>query len=142
MGRRMMLAVVVAVIGGVLTGETKLPSTFGPMDLKHKVKGVTFIQENIWQPGASTGWHTHPGFSLVTVTAGTVTVYDGDDPNCEPQQYGVGKTFIDPASNGVPHLIRNEGTEVAKTTAVQLVPYQLRSSRRTNSDQPQQCGVL
>ena len=30
----------------------------------------------------STGWHTHPGPSLVIVTQGTVTEYDGDDPNC------------------------------------------------------------
>src|SRR5437899_1949650 len=28
---------------------------------------------NVWQPGGSTGWHTHPGHTLIFVTAGTVT---------------------------------------------------------------------
>jgi len=29
------------------------------------------------------GWHTHPGHSLITLTAGTVTAYGGNDPNYE-----------------------------------------------------------
>src|ERR1035438_1097914 len=39
---------------------------------------------NVWQAGGTTGWHTHPGHTLIIVTAGTITHYDGDDPNCTP----------------------------------------------------------
>src|SRR5207253_1514733 len=52
-----------------------------------------FVQNNIWPPGGSTGWHTHPGHSLITVTAGTVTAYEGNDPDCKPHVYTVGMGF-------------------------------------------------
>ena len=48
------------------------------------------VQNNLWVPGGSTGWHTHPGHSLIIVTAVTVTAYDGDDPSCTPKTYTVG----------------------------------------------------
>ena len=32
-----------------------------------------YIVQNTFPVGAHTGWHTHPGPSLVTVTAGTIT---------------------------------------------------------------------
>jgi hypothetical protein len=40
-----------------------------------KTQGTSdvYVQSNVWQPGGSTGWHTHPGHSLIIVTAGTVT---------------------------------------------------------------------
>ena len=38
-----------------------------------------YVQSNVWAPGGSTGWHTHPGHSLIIVTAGTVTTYEGHD---------------------------------------------------------------
>src|SRR5262245_43037348 len=52
-------------------------------------RGMTdvYVQSNTWQPGGSTGWHTHPGPSLVIVTSGTVTAYDGDDTTCTPHVY-------------------------------------------------------
>src|SRR3954469_14722184 len=42
-----------------------------------KTKGASdlYVQNNVWSPGGSTGWHTHPGHSLIIVTAGTVTGY-------------------------------------------------------------------
>ena len=49
-----------------------------------------YVQSNVWQPGGSTGWHTHPGHSLIIVTAGTVTAYEGDDPDCTPHVYTAG----------------------------------------------------
>ena len=81
-----------------------------------------YVQSNVWQPGGSTGWHTHPGHSLITVTAGTVTAYEGDDPDCKPHVYTVGMGFVDHGGAHV-HIIRNESaTDVAQTVAVQLIP--------------------
>ena len=73
------------------------------------------------QPGGSTGWHTHPGHSLIIVTAGTITAYEGDDPECKPTVHTQGMGFVD-AGAGHVHNIRNEGDVVAQTIAVQLMP--------------------
>ncbi len=32
-----------------------------------------YVQSNVWDPGGDTGWHSHPGHSLIIVTAGTLT---------------------------------------------------------------------
>ena len=88
-----------------------------------------YEQQNTWDPSTcggcvpSTGWHTHPGPSLVIVTQGTVTEYDGDDPTCTPHVYSANGTnaFID-IGGGAVHIVRDESGAVAKTIAVQLVP--------------------
>lgn len=87
-----------------------------------RTKGASdmYVQSNVWQPGGSTGWHTHPGHSLIVVTAGTLTAYDGHDPDCKPKVYTVGMGFVDPGAGHV-HLIRNEGTIPASSIAVQLI---------------------
>jgi len=90
-----------------------LQKTKGPSDL--------YVQSNVWQIGGTTGWHTHPGHSLVTVTAGTLTNYDGDDPTCTGKVYTVGMTFVDEGGEHS-HLVKNEGFVEARTTAVQLIP--------------------
>lgn len=80
-----------------------------------------YVQSNVWQPGGTTGWHTHPGHSLIIVTAGTVTEYDGADPDCKPHIYTRNMTFIDHGGTHI-HIIRNEGDAIAQTTAIQLIP--------------------
>ncbi|HWY69808.1 MAG TPA: hypothetical protein VNX88_14150 [Terriglobales bacterium] len=55
-----------------------------------------YVQSTVWQAGGSTGWHTHSGHSLIIVTAGTVTDYDGNDPDCKPYVYKQGMGFVDP----------------------------------------------
>jgi hypothetical protein len=103
-----------------------------------KTKGSSdlYIQSNVWQPGGSTGWHTHPGHSLIIVTAGTVTAYDGSDPHCKPHVYTQNMTFVDPGGDHV-HIIRNEGTVAAATTAVQLIP--AGAVRRIDAPDPGNC---
>ncbi len=88
-----------------------------------KTKGDSdlYVQSNVWIPGGTSGWHTHPGHSLITVTAGTVTAYEGDDPTCTPKVYTVGMTFVDEGGEHV-HVIRNEGAVAARTITVQLLP--------------------
>lgn len=88
-----------------------------------KTKGASdlYVQSNVWAPGGTSGWHTHPGHSLITVTAGTVTAYEGDDPSCTPKVYTTGMTFADPGGDHV-HVLRNEGAVEARTITVQLIP--------------------
>ncbi|HZJ55289.1 MAG TPA: cupin domain-containing protein [Myxococcaceae bacterium] len=95
-----------------------------------------YVQDNTWDPGGSTGWHTHPGASLIIVTQGTVTAYEGDDPACTPHVYTAGDTFVD-SGGGHVHLIRNETAAAAKTIAVQLVPHG--PMRRIDAAAPGNC---
>jgi hypothetical protein len=108
-----------------------LQRTKGPSDL--------YVQNNLWLPGGSTGWHTHPGHSLIIVTAGTVTAYDGDDPSCTPTTYTVGMGFVDAGGDHV-HLLRNEDSVDARTVAVQLIP--AGAVRRIDAEGPAACSHL
>ena len=105
-----------------------LQQTKGPSDL--------FIQNNVWQPGGSTGWHTHPGRSLIIVTEGTVTEYMSDDPECKPHIYTQGMGFVDHGGDHI-HLIRNESTVQASTIALQLIPQG--TERRIDAPAPENC---
>src|SRR5271170_7042098 len=80
-----------------------------------------YVQSNVWQSGGSTGWHTHPGRSLIIVTAGRVTDYLADDLECRPHVYTTGMTFVDHGGSHA-HIVRNEGNVVAQSIAVQLIP--------------------
>ena len=106
-----------------------LQRTKGPSDL--------YVQSNVWIPGGSTGWHTHPGHSLIIVTAGTVTAYEGEDPSCTPKTYTVGMGFVDEGGDHV-HLLRNEESADARTVAVQLIP--AGAVRRIDAEGPAACS--
>jgi hypothetical protein len=96
-----------------------------------------YVQSNVWAPGGTTGWHTHPGHSLIIVTAGTVTVYDGHDASCGPHTYTVGMGFVDAGGEHV-HVIRNEGAVEARTITVQVIP--AGAVRRVDAPDPGHCG--
>jgi hypothetical protein len=107
-----------------------LQQTKGPSDL--------YIQNNVWQPGGSTGWHTHPGHSLIIVTEGSVTEYEGGDPECKPHVYTQHMGLVDPGGDHV-HIIRNEGTVPASTISVQLIPSG--KERRIDAAEPGNCHL-
>ncbi len=118
-----------------------------------KTKGQSdlYVQSNTW-PGvnamtgavASTGWHTHPGHSLIIVTSGTLTEYDAD---CTPHVYAFvqgqpAPTFVDPGHGHV-HIVRNEGSAPASSIAVQLVPYDpKKANRRIDAPAPATCSNI
>ena len=79
-------------------------------------KDVVISQFTI-APGASTGWHVHPGPTFVIVTAGTLTRYEGSDPSCTGVAYGPNAGFVE--APGDVHIARHEGT----TTVVGMAAY-------------------
>jgi hypothetical protein len=82
------------------------------------------------RPGSS-GWHTHPGSSLVKVTAGVISLYDAQ--LCTATQLVVGQTFVD-EGGGHLHLVRNETANAAEVSVVQIMPRGL--PRRIDATQP------
>jgi hypothetical protein len=115
-----------------------LPANFWEAKLKTKGLSDVYVQSNVWAPGGTTGWHTHPGHSLITVTAGAVTAYEGDDPSCTGRVYTPGMGFVDPGGDHV-HVLRNEGSVEARTITVQLIP--AAATRRIDAPDPgNNCG--
>jgi hypothetical protein len=74
---------------------------------KTKGRSDLYVQSNVWPAVnpttgvvASTGWHTHPGHSLIIVTSGSITDYMAD---CIPHVYTFvqgqpAPTLVDPGS--------------------------------------------
>lgn len=69
-----------------------------------------------YEPGESTGWHSHVGLHAVAVTAGRLTIYDS---NCEPTTYSPGQPFV--GGNDV-HLARNETDQPVQMVVTYIVP--------------------
>ncbi|HYM82601.1 MAG TPA: cupin domain-containing protein, partial [Candidatus Dormibacteraeota bacterium] len=112
-----------ATYGDIFSHAHTIPAAWDEL-ISTKGSSDLYVQQNTWQPGGSTGWHTHPGPSFVIVTKGSVTVYDGDDPACTPHVFTAGtpdNAFIDRGAGHV-HLVRNETKSVAQAIAVQLIP--------------------
>ena len=103
-----------------MSKPTRLPEHWNAQ-LKTHGQSDVYVVDNKFAPGGTSGWHSHPGPSLILVVAGTVTNYPGDDPSCTPQVYTKGDGFIDPGS-GDAHMLRNETSAPAETIAVQLLP--------------------
>jgi quercetin dioxygenase-like cupin family protein len=107
--------------------------------LRLRTQGLSdaYVVDNKFAVGADTGWHSHPGPSIVFVVAGTMTNYSSDAPGCAPHVYPAGTSFVDPGGADS-HLLRNEGTVPAETIAFQLIP--ANATRRIDEPVPPGCG--
>jgi hypothetical protein len=91
------------------------------VDFKAKTKEATdiVVQRHDFLPGAVTGWHQHPGPIFITVTQGTLTFYERDDPTCSPHVVTAGHGYVD-TGNG--HIGKNETSQPAQDVAVAIAP--------------------
>ena len=89
-----------------------------------------------YAPGETSGWHSHPGLHLVTVIAGTLTVYG---PDCQPRTYGPGQPYI--GGDSV-HLAANEGEVPVEMGVTYLTtPGQSMAGFRVPHQAPPACPV-
>ena len=97
------------------------------------------VRQHDYQPGSTTGWHSHPGPIFITVTRGTLTYYEQDDPACTPHVVSAdspNNAFVD---TGHGHVVRNLSGQVAQDISVITAP--VGGAFRTNLDAPQpNCG--
>ena len=70
-------------------------------------------------PGGHTGWHSHPGPSIISVVSGQATEFLGDDPTT-PNVYAAGTAFVDDGTDT--HIIVNEGATNLVLVAFQILP--------------------
>jgi hypothetical protein len=77
------------------------------------------VRRHDYEPHSTTGWHSHPGPVFITVTQGTLTHYDYDDPTCTPHTLSAGQGFVD---DGHGHVVRNETDQPAQDMSVIIAP--------------------
>jgi Cupin domain len=110
----------------------------GPIDFGAEAKAPidVVVRRHDYDPHATTGWHRHPGPVFITVTLGTLTHYDYDDPTCTPHTLSVGQGFVD---DGRGHVVRNETDQPAQDVSVITAP--VGGPFRTDLDAPHpSCG--
>ena len=89
------------------------------------------------EPGGSTGWHHHPGVTLVSVASGTPTEYRAD---CEKTVLKAGDGFFEGTDE--PHVVRNEGNVDAVLYPTFLIPTETSPEKLTIAHpQPKNCDV-
>ena len=89
------------------------------VQLKTKGRIEVAVQRIVAAPGATFGWHSHPGPTIVTVLRGTLTLYHAE--NCtEGIAYGPGTSFSNLPSEI--HIAKNEGADELVIFASYFVP--------------------
>lgn len=101
----------------------------------------TTVLKATYAPGASSGWHRHPGTGMFLVNTGTLTTYGLDGPACDPVPVGAGKSLLFSAHAHHSHLVRNETAEPVTFTVLyfDLEPGQ---AGRTDAPAPEGCSGL
>ena len=90
---------------------------FNTGEVKFQTKGAVDFATNMVTigPNGSSGWHSHPGVTLVSVASGSVVHYDA---HCTATVYPAGTAFVE--SGDHPLVVRNES---ATTPAVNIVTF-------------------
>jgi hypothetical protein len=89
-------------------------------ELKAKPAFDIAVQTIAFAPGATSGWHSHPGPVLIQVVSGTMTFYMSDDPNCTPIVRTAGQGYLDMGDHA--HIARNETTAPAQNVVTYFAP--------------------
>jgi hypothetical protein len=115
---------------GISTTIVSGPARLNPIEVRSesdvneveiKTNGISdlYTVYNKVVPGGHTGWHSHPGPSIITVKSGTATEYHADEPGVA-HVHEAGSTFVDDGKGA--HIVRNEGTVDLELVAVQILP--------------------
>lgn len=124
---------------GVFT-DLDLKNKTDTLDMKFKAKGPALLVVTRFAvgPSGTSGWHSHPGFSMVTVLSGSITLYDAQ--LCTGRTLTAGQTFVDEGGDHV-HLVRNESGAPAQLGAVQIVENVAPALRRVDAPRPNNCAA-
>jgi hypothetical protein len=83
------------------TTEGRFDAEFAGIELEADHKIDVAVARVSYPTGSTSGWHTHPGPTAVTITKGTFT-FKTDD--CSTQRFGPGETFVEPGPRMVARL--------------------------------------
>lgn len=97
----------------------------------------TAFQQTTAPPGASSGWHTHPGATFVGIGQGEITYYHGDSTACHSEKVSAGTGFGQMPAEV--HLGRNESSNQLVIYTMYVLPTGTPNSG-IRIDQPQPGG--
>ena len=98
------------------------------------------VRRHAYAPGGYTGWHSHPGPVLITVTKGELTFYEYDAGECKKVVLTAGEVFKPGyVDSGRGHFVRNESGPDAEDVSVIMAPTEQRPFRG-ELDPPADCG--
>ena len=117
----------------LLAGPLKVKSESEINEYEVEAKGFSdvYVVHNKIAPGGHTGWHSHPGPSIVSVVSGTATEFHADDP-LTPHVHPAGTCFVDDGDGA--HIVRNLGTTDLVLVAFQVLP--VGATRRIDEPAP------
>lgn len=116
-GQRILTSII---SGPVELDEVEVKSESDAHEVEIKTGGLSdvYVVQNVLAPGGHTGWHSHPGPSVISVVSGEATEYHDDDP--EGTVHPAGTAFVDDGQHV--HIIRNEGDTDLVLVAFQILP--------------------
>ena len=108
--------------GPTLLDEIQVVSQNPNHGILIKTRGLSDVYNvlNTIAPGGHTGWHAHPGPSIISVVSGVATEYHGDDPET-PIFHLAGTSFVDDGTDA--HIVVNEGNTDLVLIAFQILPH-------------------
>jgi quercetin dioxygenase-like cupin family protein len=105
--------------GDVVRTDLAKGTTNRPIWIVTDGRPTTFsVQSLVLKPGASSGWHAHPGPEQSVITKGAVVLRSA--PDCAPVTFAAGQSVFIPA--GVAHEVVNQGTEDADIVVTYTLP--------------------
>jgi quercetin dioxygenase-like cupin family protein len=106
-----------AVLGDI---ATKSESVVNEVELKTKGLTDVYVTSITIKPGGYSGWHSHPGPSIISVKSGTLTLYDDCIDPTIPNVFTPGDAAVEHA--GCVHNVVNEGDTDLVFVVVQMIP--------------------
>ena len=156
-GKVTALSATLLVAGAVLLNQGVSPATPGQGAIdrtdvgrgRHTADGVMKVHQGndtitytaTMAPGATSGWHRHPGGIVVLVKSGTFTSFGLDGEPCVGVDIPAGGAYFEDnaAAARYPHFARNRGDVPAEVVVIAFdVP--AGGSPRTDADAPRECS--
>ena len=104
--------------GSISRNELAVGKVTDNIDIQRTEPSEFHIHNLTLDPGANSGWHTHPGPEYSIVKAGTIVLVRA--PKCEPITLSAGQGFF--TSDGTAHMAHNDTKEPAELYVTYTVP--------------------
>jgi quercetin dioxygenase-like cupin family protein len=126
---------VTGLAGPAVMDEVDSKAEIDGWEAELRVKGQSDVYFTHFKiaPGGYSGWHWHPGPSIIAVKSGTASVYDDCTDPDTPWVFPAGTAFVEDA--GCVHLVANQGAVDLEFVVVQIVPKG--APRRIEADPPE-----
>jgi len=120
--------------GTINRNELAVGKVTDPIDIQRSEPTDFHIDDLTIDPGANSGWHTHPGPEYSVVKAGEVILVRA--PACDPITLKAGQGFFTPG--GTAHMAHNDGKDPAEIYVTYTVPAGTTVLRQDSDDK---CGA-